>query len=159
MSSLEAGAPYQTMDKAGGKTSLVAELGVLVLRVTVCVTVVHHGLQKLQNPEGFAANMVAKYFPFLPHPLVWTYLAAGMEIIAPLFLALGVLARLASFGLLITMVFANSFHFLLTGFEGFPLGVPKAGAYAYEPSLLCGAVFFYFALAGPGRLSLRPNLL
>merc|ERR1719343_1940814 len=126
------------MDDGGSRMNLPAEVGALVLRLTVCVTVVHHGLQKLQNPEGFAENMVAKYFPFLPQPIVWTYMAAMMEIVAPLFLALGVFARLAAFGLLVTMGFANTFHFLLTGFEGFPLGVPTAGAYAYEPSLLCG---------------------
>merc|ERR1712032_830355 len=115
--------------------------GVLVLRLLVCSLVVHHGLQKLQNPEGFAENMVAKYFPFLPQPLIWTYMAAFMEIVAPLLLALGIFARLAAFGLLITMIFANVFHFLFTGSEGYPLGVPKSGAYAYEPSLLCGGIF------------------
>mmetsp|Transcript_165 Transcript_165/g.451 ORF Transcript_165/g.451 Transcript_165/m.451 type:complete len:153 (-) Transcript_165:196-654(-) len=148
-------ADYQTMEQS--KTSL-PEIGALSLRLLVSVVVVHHGLQKLKNPEGFAENMVAKYFPFLPAPLLWTYLAAMMEIVAPAFLAAGVCARLAAFGLLVTMVFANTFHFLLTGFEGFPLGVPPAGAYAYEPSLLCGGIFLYFLLAGPGKLSLRPNL-
>jgi len=146
------------MEAAGTKTNLPAEVGALVLRLMVCLIVVHHGLQKLNNPEGFSANIVAKFFPFLPCPLFWTYMAAGMEIVAPLFLAVGVFARLAAAGLFVTMIFANVFHFLLTGFEGFPLGVPKSGAYAYEPSLLCGSIFVYFALAGPGKLSLRPSL-
>merc|ERR1719198_96157 len=120
----------------------------------VCLVVVHHGFQKLQNPEGFATNMVAKWFPFLPVPLFWTYVAAGMELIAPCFLALGLCTRLAAFGLFMTMVFANTFHFLFTGFEGFPLGVPASGAYAFEPSLLCGVIFAYFVLAGPGKCSI-----
>uniref|UniRef100_A0A7S2H709 DoxX family protein n=1 Tax=Zooxanthella nutricula TaxID=1333877 RepID=A0A7S2H709_9DINO len=150
-------APYKAMDDGGSRMNVPAEVGALVLRLTVCVTVVHHGLQKLQNPEGFAQNMVAKWFPFLPAPLFWTYAAAGMEIVAPILLGLGVFARLAALGLLVTMVFANAFHFLFTGSEGYPLGVPASGAYAFEPSLLCGAIFAYFLFAGPGRLSLKPG--
>merc|ERR1712196_203039 len=115
---------------------------------------------KWQNPTGFAAGMVAKWFPFLPVPIFWTYVAIIMELVAPIFLALGVFARLASFGMLGTMVFANIMHFEATGFESFPVGeyidgVPKPGAYAFEPSLLCGAIFAYFVLAGPGRLALK----
>merc|ERR1719408_645232 len=129
---------------------VLKEFGTLLLRLVVCATVIHHGLQKWQNPEGFATNMVAKWFPFLPVPLFWTYVAMGMELVAPIFLTLGMFSRLASFGLFMTMVFANAFHFKLTGFEGFPFGVPASGAYAFEPSLLCGVIFAYFALSGPG---------
>eukprot|EP00930_Biecheleria_cincta_P033853 TRINITY_DN23435_c0_g2_i1.p1 TRINITY_DN23435_c0_g2~~TRINITY_DN23435_c0_g2_i1.p1 ORF type:complete len:158 (+),score=23.53 TRINITY_DN23435_c0_g2_i1:46-519(+) len=141
------------------KVSLPAEVGVLLLRLVVSFMVVHHGLQKLYNPEGFAQNMVAKWFPFLPCPLAWTYVAITMELVGPVLLALGICARIASFGLFATMIFANLFHFKLTGLEGFPLGVPASGAYAFEPSMLCGAIFAYFVLAGPGKLSLMPNLL
>eukprot|EP00928_Gymnodinium_smaydae_P050170 TRINITY_DN33766_c0_g1_i1.p1 TRINITY_DN33766_c0_g1~~TRINITY_DN33766_c0_g1_i1.p1 ORF type:complete len:184 (-),score=39.93 TRINITY_DN33766_c0_g1_i1:286-759(-) len=136
-----------------------AELGALLLRITVCLVVVHHGVQKWNNPEGFAENMVHKWFPFLPMPIFWTWMAMLMELIAPVFLALGIFARLSAAGLFTTMVFANWFHFKLTGSEGFPLGVPASGAYAFEPSLLCGAIFAYFTLAGPGKFSLKPNLL
>lgn len=154
------GSSYVAMESEKARVNWPLEIGALVLRVTVCLTVVHHGLQKLGNPEGFAENMVAKYFSFLPGPpIYWTYMAAYMELVAPVLLAVGVFARLASFGLLTTMLFATSFHFMLTGTEDYPLGVPAAGAYAFEPSLLCGAIFCYFLFAGPGKLALKPNLL
>mmetsp|Transcript_2891 Transcript_2891/g.7971 ORF Transcript_2891/g.7971 Transcript_2891/m.7971 type:complete len:159 (-) Transcript_2891:172-648(-) len=154
-------APYREMgesDKSGCWGDFGRDFGALVLRVVVSLTLVHHGLQKFHNPEGFSAGVVAKSFPSLPGtPLLWTYAAAGMEIVAPVFLACGLFARLASFGLLITMCFANVFHFMTTGLEGYPLGVPAAGAYAFEPSMLCGAIFFYFMVAGPGKWSLTPK--
>ena len=50
------------------------------------------------------------------------------------------------------MVFANAFHFMFTGLQGYPIGVPATGAYAFEPSLLCGAIFFFFLCNGPGKL-------
>mmetsp|Transcript_10396 Transcript_10396/g.21943 ORF Transcript_10396/g.21943 Transcript_10396/m.21943 type:complete len:157 (+) Transcript_10396:101-571(+) len=152
--------PFEAMGEDKPKMNLPAEIGTLVLRLTVCSMVVHHGLQKLQNPEGFTEGIVAKYFTFLPfQPIIWTYMAASMEIVAPLCLALGIFARLASFGLFMTMCFATTFHLMLTGSEGYPLGVPKAGAYAFEPSVLCGAIFVYFIFAGPGKFSVLPSCL
>lgn len=149
--------PYKAMDTDAATVNLAGDAGALVLRLTVCSLVVHHGLQKFQNPEGFAENIVAVYFSFLPVPLFWTYVAATIETVGALLLVLGVFARLAAFCLLGTMVFANTFHFLATGLEGYPLGVPATGAYAFEPSLLCFGIFFYFLLAGPGKFSLKPS--
>merc|ERR1712014_132433 len=136
MGTMSGDASYKLIDEPSAKMNIPAEVGILLLRIVVCLTVVHHGLQKWENPDGFAQNMVDKWFPFLPMPIFWTYLAILMEVIAPIFLAIGVFARLAAFGMFATMIFANVFHFKLTGFEGFPLGVPTAGAYAFEPSLL-----------------------
>ena len=47
---------------------------------------VHNGLDKLVDPEGFAKFVVEPYLGFLPHdePLsfvTWTYLAAGAELV------------------------------------------------------------------------------
>lgn len=152
--------PYVAMDPVAAKRDIVGDIGAFVLRILTCSLVLHHGLQKVQNPQGFSENIVAQYFSFLPgKPIYWTYLAAGTELGGSLLLALGIFARLAAFALLGTMVFANAFHFLATGLQGYPLGVPATGAYAFEPSLLCGAIFFYFVLAGPGRLSLKPRWL
>mmetsp|Transcript_44517 Transcript_44517/g.74033 ORF Transcript_44517/g.74033 Transcript_44517/m.74033 type:complete len:158 (-) Transcript_44517:278-751(-) len=139
------------------KMNLPGEIGVLVLRIAVSLMVFHHAFQKLAGPEGFATNVVGKYFPFLPFPLLWTYLAAYMEIVLPILLVLGVFARTAAFGLFGTMVFANTFHFMAHGFEGFPT-TSKGPAYTFEPSFLCGAIFFYFLMNGPGKLALLPKL-
>ena len=60
-----------------------AELGVLLLRVGVSVFMFHNGLDKLQDPEGFAKFVVAEHLSFLPEPLLWTYAAAAAELVCP----------------------------------------------------------------------------
>merc|ERR1719296_447224 len=104
-------APYTSMGGTSSKrTELLADFGMLTLRLVVSSLLVHHGLDKIQNAAGFSAGVVGKNFGFLPgSPLMWTYIAAGMEIVAPIFLALGVFARLAAFGLMMTMCFADTF--------------------------------------------------
>ena len=51
------------------------------------------------------------------------------------------------------MLFAIPFHILDTGWEGFPLAVVENHNYAFELSFVYALIFFYFACAGPGRLS------
>merc|ERR1712203_648762 len=92
--------------------TLGVSLGTFFLRVVVSLMLIHHGLQKLKNPEGFAENMVQKWFPFLPHPLAWTWVAISVELGGPACLILGVFTRFASFLLFCTMAFADAFHFL-----------------------------------------------
>ena len=42
---------------------------------------IHHGLEKLQDPQGFAEFVVGKYFPFLPgDPVIWTFGAAKIAL-------------------------------------------------------------------------------
>eukprot|EP00444_Apocalathium_aciculiferum_P046462 CAMPEP_0183523660 /NCGR_PEP_ID=MMETSP0371-20130417/19333_1 /TAXON_ID=268820 /ORGANISM="Peridinium aciculiferum, Strain PAER-2" /LENGTH=47 /DNA_ID= /DNA_START= /DNA_END= /DNA_ORIENTATION= len=44
-------ARYELLDDNGGpKAAFATDVGTLVLRVTVSLMVIHHGLQKLQNP-------------------------------------------------------------------------------------------------------------
>ena len=53
---------------------------------------IHHGLEKLQDPQGFAEFVVGKYFPFLPgDPVIWTFGAAITQLVCPAGLALGIL--------------------------------------------------------------------
>ncbi len=134
--------------------NITAELAIFFLRVLFSVMMIHHGLEKFQDPEGFSEFVVGKYFGFLPgDPILWTFAAAATQIICPIGLALGVFARISALGLLSTMVFAVYFHFLDTGFEGFPLAVVESHNYAFELSAIYGAISFYFLCAGPGRLS------
>ena len=114
---------------------------------------VHNGLDKLADPEGFAKFVVEPFLPFVPEPVLATYLAAGVEIAAPALLVLGLATRLSSFALFSTMGLAVVFHVNQTGLEGFPLGVVENHAYAYETAALYAAVFGYLTLAGPGRVS------
>ena len=89
---------------------------------------VHNGLDKLVDPEGFAKFVVEPYLGFLPHdePLsfvTWTYLAAGAELVGAAGLTLGFLTRLSAASLFSTMGLAVYFHIAQSGLEGFPLGV------------------------------------
>ncbi len=137
-----------------GEINIPAELAIFVLRLGFSVMMVHHGLEKLQDPEGFSEFVVGKYFGFLPgDPVIWTFAAAVTQIICPLALALGVFARISALGLLSTMLFAIYFHLLDTGLEGFPLAVVEGHNYAFELSAIYAAISFYFLCAGPGRLA------
>merc|ERR1712118_262366 len=95
---------------------------------------VHHGIDKLGNPAGFAEFVVAKHLAFLPFPLAASYAAIAVQLVAPVGLALGIknfnLSRLCSLGL----------------FEAHEYGYELAAVYAF--------VFLYFAVAGPGKFSI-----
>ena len=137
-----------------GEVNILGELAIFVLRVVFSLFMIHHGLEKLQDPQGFAEFVVGKYFAFLPgDPIIWTFAAGITQVICPIGLALGVFARISALGLLSTMVFAVYFHFLDTGFEGFPLAVVEGHNYIFELSAIYGVISFYFVCAGPGRLS------
>ena len=140
---------------SGLEVNILGELSIFVLRIGFCALMIHHGLVKLQDPQGFAEFVVSKYFPFLPgDPVIWTFGAAITQLVCPLGLAIGIFARLSSLGLFSTMAFAVYFHLLDTGLEGFPLAVVEGHNYAFELSFIYGAISFYFLCAGPGRLAL-----
>ena len=139
---------------SSGSVNILAELAIFSLRVLVSLMMVHHGLEKLDDPSGFSEFVVAKYFSFLPgEPIIWTFVAAITQIVCPIGLAIGIFPRLSALGLLSTMLFAIPFHLLDTGLEGFPLAVVENHNYAFELSAVYAAIFFYFLCAGPGRLS------
>ena len=140
---------------SGLEINILGEISIFILRIGFCALMIHHGLEKLQDPEGFAEFVVGKYFSFLPgDPVIWTFGAAITQLACPLGLALGILPRLCSLGLLSTMAFAVYFHILDTGLEGFPLAVVEGHNYAFELSFIYAAISLYFLCAGPGRLSL-----
>ena len=128
--------------------SIPVSLGALGLRLAQGALMVHNGLDKLADPEGFAEFVVSQHLDFLPDALTpeqWTIGAAGVEIVAPVLLAIGVLPRLSALSLLGTMSMAVVFHVHATGLEGFPLGVVEAHQYAFETA---------FAVRGHVSLSL-----
>ena len=64
------------------------------LRVGTCALMVHHGIDKIENVDGFSANVVAKFFGFLPGPpQFWTLSAAVTQIVGAGFLSVGLFAR------------------------------------------------------------------
>ena len=139
---------------AEGEVNILAELAIFLLRIGFSVMMIHHGLEKLNDPGGFSEFVVGKYFAFLPgDPVIWTYIAAITQLVCPLGLALGLFARISSLGLLSTMVFAVYFHLVDTGLEGFPFAVVETHNYAFELSSIYALIALYFVFAGPGRLS------
>ena len=69
-----------------GEVNIFGELSIFVLRVSFSLFMVHHGLEKLSDPGGFAEFVVGKYFSFLPgDPVIWTYLAAVTQIVCLLY--------------------------------------------------------------------------
>ncbi len=139
---------------SSGEVNILGELSIFVLRVGFSLFMIHHGLEKLQDPQGFAEFVVGKYFPFLPgDPIIWTFAAGITQIICPLGLAIGIFPRISAFGLLNTMLFAIYFHLLDTGLEGFPIAVVEDHNYAFELSAIYAAISLYFVCSGPGRLS------
>ena len=107
-----------------------------------------------QNVDGFSANVVAKFFGFLPGPpQFYTYAAAVTQVAGSGLLAVGVLSRPVAASMLVTMAVAVVFHLLNTGPEGFPFAVVKQHSYNYELAAMYVAVLGYFTAAGAGRLS------
>jgi putative oxidoreductase len=131
--------------------------GMLILRVVTASLMVHHGLQKTGNPQGFADNVIAIYFTFLPgDPLFWTYLAATFELAGSFCITVGLFARPAAALLAGTMVNAVAFQLMSKGLQNYPFGQPPSGpAYTFEPSLAFLAVSMRLATVGPGRFGLQ----
>ena len=134
---------------------LTTDLCLLVLRVAAGVLMIHHGLEKLQDPSGFTTFIVDQYFPFLPfdHSL-WTILAAYTQIVGSIFIIIGVLTRPALTGLAFTMLFALVFHGLDTGLQGAPFAVVEAHNYEFETSALYFVIFVVLGILGSGNFAL-----
>merc|ERR1711924_104157 len=117
----------------------VSDLGITAMRLGTCALMEHHGFDKIQNVDGFSANVVAKFFGFL--------------------LGLGVFARPTSLAMSATMITAVVFHLLNTGGEDFPLGIPKAHSYNFELAAMYVLVLGYFSVSGAGKYSVDELVL
>merc|ERR1712238_582740 len=138
----------------------VTDVLILGLRVGTCSLMVHHGFDKIQNVDGFSANVVAKFFGFLPGPAsFWTLSAAATQIAGAGLLSVGVLARPVALSMMFTMLAAVTFHLLNTGVEGFPLAVVSQHSYNYELAAMYVAVLAYFSAAGAGAYSIDEQIL
>merc|ERR1712194_718725 len=117
----------------GGIQQLGTDLIVTTLRLGTCALMIHHGFDKVQNVDGFSANVVAKFFGFLPGPpAFWTLSAAATQIVGATLLSIGVFSRPVAASMAATMAAAVAFHLLNTGPEGFPLAIVKQHSYNYE---------------------------
>jgi len=143
-----------------GAAEVVTDVMTLALRVGTCSLMVHHGFDKIQNVDGFSANVVAKFFGFLPGPAsFWTLSAAATQVAGAGLLSVGVLARPVALSMMFTMLAAVTFHLLNTGGEGFPLAVVSQHSYNYELAAMYVAVLAYFSAAGAGAYSVDNLIL
>lgn len=136
--------------------NLVESGGIILIRLLVSILMLHHGLEKLSDPQGFTTFVIDKYFSYLPlSHLLWTYFAAYTQLIASVLVALGILFRPALLSLCMTMLFALVFHFLDSGLQGAPFAIVEAHNYEFETSALYLLTYLSLIVTGAGQLSLN----
>ena len=90
---------------------MIKSLGLLLLRLSVGIMLIHHGYEKLANIENFADAFVRPLH--LPFPIVSSYAAAFSEIIGSWLLITGFATRLGALAILGTVTIAI-YHALAT---------------------------------------------
>ncbi len=124
-----------------------SQLGWTVLRLVAGLFMIHNGLDKLADIEGFAAAYVEVIG--LPFPIFFAYVAAYTELIAAPLVALGLFTRPAALSLVVTMAVAMFHHIKVAGFS-----IPYL-----ELSAIYAATFLAFAVNGGGWFSLDQLLV
>lgn len=120
----------------------------LLLRLTVAGLILFHGVFKIQHGVGWIGDMLVS----LDYPAVFAYGSYIGEVIAPIFVLLGIFTRPMALIIVFNMVIA-----VLTVHTGDIFTVTKVGAWTLEPD-----AFFFFgsitiALLGSGRFSVMRN--
>ena len=122
------------------------DTGKLILRVTVAVLMVMHGIAKMQNGIGWMGGMLQTHHL----PVFVGYGVYVAEVIAPILLILGLFTRLAALVIAFDMVMAI---FLAQSDKIFARG--QSGGWAIELEmfyLLASLAIFYL---GSGRYAVR----
>jgi len=91
----------------------LANAALLLLRLAIGVMMIHHGQEKLANPQQFADTYVASLH--LPFPLFFAYAAGFSELIGSWLLILGLLTPLGALAITGTMSVAAYQHILTAG--------------------------------------------
>jgi putative oxidoreductase len=118
-------------------------VGLLLLRLVMGVAFVLHGWPKIQNPTGWMG-------PEATVPAILQALAALAEFGGGMALIVGLLARLASLGIMTNMIVA-------LGLVHLPHGDPfvsLSGGRSYELAAIYLVCAVLLLLLGPGRFSL-----
>ena len=116
-------------------------LGLLVLRLAIGLMMIHHGQDKLADPQGFANNYVIPLH--LPFPLLMAHAAGYAEIFGSWLLIFGLLTPLGALALTGTMAVAAYHHILTSGLN----------IYVLELVVLYLGGSLALLLLGPGRFS------
>jgi putative oxidoreductase len=123
------------------KPGRVASAGLLLLRLSIGVMMIHHGQEKLADPQQFANTYVASLH--LPFPLFFAYAAGFSELIGSWLVILGLLTPLGALALTGTMATAAYQHILTAGLN----------IYVLELVVLYLGGSLALLLIGPGRFS------
>lgn len=123
------------------RPGLLASAGLLLLRLTIGALMIHHGQEKLADPQQFASTYVASLH--LPFPLFFAYAAGFSELIGSWLVIFGLLTPLGALALASTMAVAALQHILTGGFN----------IYVLELVLLYLGGSLAILLNGPGRFS------
>lgn len=120
------------------------DLGKLLLRVTLAILILLHGVAKILNGVDPIMGMVEK----VGMPAQFGYLVYVGEVIAPLFVLLGAWTRLAALVIAINMVVA-----VLLVHTGDFMKLTKTGGWALELQAMFFIAAIVVALLGAGRYS------
>lgn len=93
----------------------MASVGLLLLRLSIGLLMIHHGQEKLADPQQFASTYVASLH--LPFPLFFAYAAGFSELIGSWLVILGLFTPLGALALCSTMAVAAYQHILTGGFN------------------------------------------
>ncbi len=123
------------------RPGLLGSVGLLLLRLSIGVMMIHHGQEKLADPQQFANTYVASLH--LPFPLVFAYAAGFSELIGSWLVILGFLTPVGALALTATMTTAAYQHILTAGLN----------IYVLELVVLYLGGSLALLLNGPGRFS------
>jgi putative oxidoreductase len=123
------------------RPGMLASVGLLLLRLSIGVMMIHHGQEKLADPQQFANTYVASLH--LPFPLFFAYAAGFSELIGSWLVIFGLLTPLGALALTATMATAAYQHILTAGLN----------IYVLELVVLYLGGSLALLLNGPGRFS------
>jgi putative oxidoreductase len=119
----------------------LANAALLLLRLAIGVMMIHHGQEKLADPQQFANTYVASLH--LPFPLFFAYAAGFSELIGSWLLIFGLFTPFGALAITGTMTVAAYQHILTAGLN----------IYVLELVALYLAGSLAVLLLGPGRFS------
>lgn len=125
----------------------LANTGLLILRLAIGAMMIHHGQDKLADPQLFATNYVVPLH--LPFPLFLAHVAGYSEILGSWLLILGLLSPLGALALTGTMGVAAYHHILTSGLN----------IYVLELVVLYLGGSLALLLVGPGRYSFDAGIV
>lgn len=129
------------------RDGVLRSTGLLVLRLAIGTMMIHHGHDKLANPQAFADTYVAPLH--LPFPLLLAYVAGYSEILGSWLVILGLLTPLGALALSGTMAVAAYHHILTAGLN----------IYVLELVVLYLGGSVALLLSGPGRWSFDAGIV